>query len=119
MSYEAAQGEKYALLLGVKERLREVGDGEYAAYADLGHDVCFLLLLLKFWDRLPAGEGRRLVASDVLLSVVRGSEGVSLTAPLAESLRSARGLGVEEEESRESLRRALSEVLNHFDVNPR
>jgi hypothetical protein len=118
ISYQDFERAKARMLATVRERLQALAGERPTPYVSFGHDLCALMLLLRFWEELQKEGDLRSTASDRLLALQLSVQKVSLPARLYEKIRQMRADLLADNGYRKIAEQTLGEVLDYFDMQP-
>lgn len=118
IDYQNFETAKSELLVKVDRSLRTLGSQHTPAYVRFGHDLCALMLLLRFWEKLQTQNNLLSTVSDRLVSLQRSLKGVIVPTSLSEKILALRPSDLTNDTYRINATQALDELLRYFDMPP-
>jgi len=103
------------LLAILRDQIRAHSGDPFPAYVDLGYDIGYLTIILRFWDRWEDHTRRMAITEERLTSLQEQIQRVTIPPALAERVRAIHAFDLVDPHYREDAKHVLDAILGHFD----
>jgi caspase domain-containing protein len=99
----------------LRDHIKEHSGDQFPAYVDMGYDLGYLMIILKFWEQLKDHASLFTISEERLTSLQWNVQRIVIPAALAQRVRGLGASRLNDKHYREAVRQVLDAALGHFD----